>query len=68
MKTTALQKTFAASYENEENDLMISLLEKSYKTNAKARAAMDQHMHLLDTMAKSDNFKNIEKNMKKSLR
>lgn len=29
---------------------------------------MDQHMNLLDTIAKSDNYKNIEKHMKKSLR
>lgn len=63
-----MQKQFSASNEDEENGIMMVLLEESYKTNSKARNAMDQHMHLLDTIAKSDNYKNIEKHMKKSLR
>ncbi len=68
LKKSALQSSFAAENEEEDNAEMLMLLKHTYKTNAMARTAMDTHIKLLDTIAATDTIKEIEKHMRKSLK
>ena len=43
-------------------------MKELYKDNKKARSAIDQHMDLLDTMAKCSSINDVEKFQKKSLK
>ena len=60
MKKSTLQQSFKCG-EEDDQDAFTQLLEDAYSSNKQARKAIDQHMHLLESIQKSESIKHIEK-------
>lgn len=66
MKKSSLQQSFRCE-EEEDTEAFNVLLEEAYSSNKQARKAIDQHMHLLESMQKSESIKSVEQHQRKSL-
>ena len=66
MKKSQLQRSFKVDA-NENAERFNELLNDAYTNNKHAKAAIDSHMHLLESIQKSDSIKAVEKHQRKSL-